>query len=142
MSCLTFFYNREVVQIELILFIVFMSLALILVGLGLYRPEHTELSMIGFFFMFLLSMVVIGDNLTYQTGENVTITNTHGVVNGSVVLTNSVETTTYIHTAYQDSSGFFTTHRLGYFLAVMAVIGFAGCFISMTPDRLFRRGSG
>lgn len=130
------------VKIEFILFIAFISLALILVTLGLYRLEHTELAMIGFFFMFLLSMVVLTDNLTYKTGENVTITNTHGIVNGSVVLTSSVETTSYIHSQYQDGSGFFTTHRLGYFLAVMAVIGFAGCFVSITPDRFFRRGAG
>lgn len=121
-------------KIELILFGTFMLISLVLVGLGLFRLEHTELSLVGFVFMFLLSFVVIGDNLTYQTGENVTITNTHGVVNGSVVLTSSVETTSYVHSTYSDSSGFFTTHRFGYLLAVLSVIGMIGSFISIKPE--------
>ena len=125
-------------NIELILFTTFIFLSCIFIGLGLYRLEHTELSLVGFFFLFLLSMVVIGDNLTYQTGETTNITNTHGVVNGSVVLTFSSEITTYDSATYSDSSGFFTTHNFGYLLAVMSIIGMIGSFVSIKPERFMK----
>lgn len=124
--------------IELILFSTFILISLVLIALGLYRLEHTELSLVGFIFLFLLSMVVIGDNLTYQTGETTNITNTHAVVNGSVVLTFSSEVTTYDSSIYQDTSGFFTTHNFGYLLAVLSIVGMIGSFISIKPEGFFK----
>lgn len=121
-------------EIELILFTTFILISLVLVALGLYRLEHTELSLVGFVFLFLLSFVIIGDNLTYQVGENTTITNTHGLVNGSVVLLSSTENTVNAFSTYSDNSGFFTTHRFGYLLAVMSVIGAIGSFVSIRPE--------
>ena len=126
------------IYIELVVFSTFLALAVIFVALGLYRTEHTELCMIGFIFIFLLSFVVITNNLTYKTGETVTITNTPGLYNGTVVLLNSTEVTTYDHTTYQDTSGFFTTHRFGYLLAVLSVIGLIGSFVSIRPEEFFR----
>jgi len=125
-------------EIELILFTTFILISLVLVALGLYRLEHTELSLVGFVFLFLLSMVVIGDNLTYQTGETTTITNTHGLVNDSVVLLNSTETTVSDFSIYTDTSGFFTTHNFGYLLAVLSVIGAIGSFVSIKPEGFMR----
>ena len=122
------------IEIELILFVTFILISMVFVGLGLYRLEHTELSLVGFVFLFLLSMVVIGDNLTYQTGETVTISNTYGNVSGTVQLINSTEVTTYDHSIYQDTAGFFTTHRFGYLLAVLSIIGMIGSFVSIKPE--------
>lgn len=79
-------------------------------------------------------MVVIGDNLTYQTGETVTITNTYGNISGTVQLLNSTEVTVFDQSIYQDTSGFFTTHNFGYLLAVLSVIGMIGSFISIKPE--------
>jgi len=84
-----------VLQIELILFTTFIIISCIFIALGLFRLEHTELSLVGFVFLFLLSMVIIGDNLTYQTGETVTISNTYDLYNDSVILLNSTEVTTF-----------------------------------------------
>ena len=111
---------------------------MVFVALGLYRLEHTELSLVGFVFLFLLSMVVIGDNLTYQTGETTNITNTHAVVNGTTVLTFSSEVTTYDYSIYQDTSGFFTTHNFGYLMAVLSIIGAIGSFVSIKPENFMR----
>lgn len=124
--------------IELILFSTFIIISLVLVALGLYRLEHTELSLVGFIFLFLLSMVVIGNNLTYQTGENITTTNNYGLVNGSYVIVNFTEVTTYQNSIYQDTSGFFTTHNFGYLLAVLSVIGAIGSFVSIKPEGFMR----
>ena len=125
-------------QIELILFTTFIIISCIFIALGLFRLEHTELSLVGFVFLFLLSMVIIGDNLTYQTGETVTISNTYDLYNDSVILLNSTEVTTFDQSIYQDTSGFFTTHRFGYLLAVMAAVGTIGSFVSIKPERFFK----
>ena len=106
--------------------------------MGLYRLEHTELSLVGFFFMFLLSMVVIGNNLTYQTGETTTISNSYGVLNDTVVLFNSTESKVFDESIYTDTSGIFTTHRFGYLLAVMSVIGMIGSFVSIKKEGFFK----
>lgn len=123
---------------ELILFSTFVFLSLILIGLGFYRLEHTELALVGFLFLFLLSMVVITDNLTYKTGETVTVSNTYANISGEIRLSSYNETLTYNHTPYADSSGFFTTHRFGYLLAVLSVIGMIGAFVSIRPERFFK----
>lgn len=79
-------------------------------------------------------MMLIGGNLTYKTGEttqtNYTYTNT--------TLDSSIETTTYVYSGYQDSSGFFTSHRLGYLLAVLSVIGMIGSFVSIRREGFFK----
>lgn len=53
---------------DLTLFVVLLSLSLILIAIGLFRPEHTELALVGFVFLFLLSLVLIVGDLQYKTG--------------------------------------------------------------------------
>jgi len=124
--------------IELILFTTFILISLVFVALGLYRLEHTELSLVGFVFLFLLSMVVIGNNLTYQTGETIMTTNNYGNISGTVQILNYTESTTYDYSIYQDPSGFFTTHRFGYLLAILSIIGMIGSFVSIRPEGFMR----
>jgi len=88
--------------------------------------------------MFLLSMVILGNNLTFQTGETVTTTNTYGLVNGSYQIVNFTEVKVYDHTTFQDDSGFFTTHNFGYLLAIMSVLGMIGSFMSIKPENFMR----
>ena len=83
-------------------------------------------------------MVIITNNVTYQTGETVAVSNIHSLVNGTVVLLNATEVTTYNHSNYQDTSGFFTTHNFGYLLAVMSVIGMIGSFASIKKENFFK----
>jgi len=133
-------------EIELILFTTFILISLVLVALGLYRLEHTELSLIGFAFMFLLSMVIIGDNLTYVVGyEEVYVYGDNysgyhfdhygGDPSPSLNDLNLFHMNrTNIYRDYSDDSGFFTTHNFGYLLAVMSVIGAIGSFVSIKPE--------
>ena len=51
------------------LWITLVSLSLIMVVLGLTRPEHSEQALIGFFFLFLLSFSIINNDLEYPTGN-------------------------------------------------------------------------
>lgn len=134
---------------ELILFTTFIGIAFILVALGLYRLEHTELSLVGFLLLFLLSMVIITGNLEYKTGETEVYvygdnyTSYHWDYDYSsppgLSETNLFhKNTTYIYSPYEDSSGFFTTHNFGYLLAVMSIIGMIGSFVSIKPERFLK----
>jgi hypothetical protein len=53
---------------ELIIFVVYLVITLFLIGAGLYKPEHTELNIIGFFFLFLLSFNLILGNQIFMKG--------------------------------------------------------------------------
>ena len=49
-----------------------MAISLILVILGIAKPEHSEFSIIGFLFIFLLSFHLINGTLEYKTGTEET----------------------------------------------------------------------
>lgn len=123
----------------LTLFLVFLVLSLILIALGLFRTEHTELSLIGFFFLFLLSLVILGGQIQYKTGviynygclccgeyldeEQRPIFGAHNcsdVTNSSLVITSMSDN-------YETWEGGGTlSHTVGYWMAIASVAGFAG----------------
>ncbi len=109
----------------LTLFVVFICIALVLIGLGLYKPEHSELSLIGFFFLFLLSTVLLGGDIQYKIGVNNTyscLCCENSRVGGDVdVCGNS---TNLFITSVTDNyatfeTGGFASHIAGYYMAVM-----------------------
>lgn len=105
----------------LTLFGMLLAVSLVLITLGLYKPEHTELSLIGFVFLFLLSIhIILGTGLTYQTGQ---------------IETYSYDNTTLANITITDSYSPITLggnldHLFGYYLAVLSVIGFLGVMTS------------
>jgi hypothetical protein len=124
---------------DLTLFIVFLVLSLLLVALGLYRSEHTELSLVGFLFLFLLSLIIMGGDIQYKTGENLTYSclccnNTEpytGVpylcdgTDANLVVTSTVDT-------YETwSAGGTLSHLVGYWLAIASFVGFIGVLLSL-----------
>lgn len=117
----------------LILFALFLSLSLILIILGLFKPEHTELSLVGFLFLFLLSFTVMNNNLEYQTGHTINYTYT----DDNYSLNPFSETLTYNYEYYNDTSSSFNTHILGYYLALISVVGFIGCILGLRKSKRF-----
>lgn len=106
----------------------FIGLSLALIVLGFFRPEHTELSLIGFFFLFLLSFTLMGNNLEINSGYNKTISYDN--------FTNiTTEHLVYNYEKYNDTTSKFNTHSSGYYLAVMAAVGFIGVFLSLRRTR-------
>jgi len=115
------------------LFVVFLSLSIILIVLGIVKSNDSYLGLIGFFFMFILSLVLINGNLEYKIGE--TISYTYGdnftfshwdydyseppqtKLDGAYLF-HTNKTDTYI--PYNDSN----THTFGYWLAILSAIGF------------------
>jgi len=113
----------------LLLWLVFVGISLILVVIGLMKSTESAQALIGFFFLFLLAFVVLGNNLEYHTGE---ITNTSYVyVANSSNLNYTTETTTNVYSTYNDTTGIFNTHRFGYFMAVASAVGLVGVLISL-----------
>lgn len=118
---------------DLTLFVVFLSLSLILIALGLIMTEHTELSLVGFVFLFLLSMIVIQNDIQYQTGVNISTSYSYKNISGELLLNSSNELRTDV---YNDSTlGGSLSHTIGYWLAVASIIGFAGVILGIRKDR-------
>ena len=122
----------------LTLFVVFVCLSLLLVSLGLFKTEHSELALIGFFFLFILSFSLINDNITMKSGEFEKEVFVYGdnysgyhwdydFPNPSVDdvnLFHSNKTTTYLYETLDLGGN--NNHVFGYWLAVGSMIGFAG----------------
>lgn len=119
-------------KVYLVLFLVFLGLSLLLIVIGLFRPEHTEFSLVGFAFLFILSFVFVTGDVQYQVGVNET--NTYGLVNGTYEVT-SVQSVD-VYETFQ--SGGLLSHFVGYWLAVMSLAGFVIVIVSAKPG-LFRR---
>ena len=109
---------------DLILFVIFLSLSIILIALGLFAREHTELSIVGFVFLFLLAMILINQTLVYKIG-----TDTNSTVTGNL----TTETTRDIYVPITADSS--TAHHFGYYLAVASIIGFVGGLIGLKRSR-------
>ena len=118
----------------LTLFGFFLFLSLVLIIMGFVFKDHTELTLIGYLFMFLLSFVVIGGNLEYKTGSTETYSYSSlccdgtRVSNSSLVCasnsTNLVVDQKNVIESYQkyDDNN---THYFGYYLALISGLGFA-----------------
>ena len=128
---------------ELILFIVFLSLSLLLVTLGLIKSEHSELALVGFGFLFIMSLIIINGDIQYKTGtkevyvygNNYTGYHWDYVVgNPSINDVNLFHSNqTNIYSSMQDISiaGGFFFHLVGYWLAISSVVGFIGVLASL-----------
>jgi hypothetical protein len=119
----------------LVLFGFLLALSFILVIIGLIKTEHTELSIIGFFFIFLLSFTLINNNLEYSTGENTTIS--YSYINNSLkiepwtpnyIINTSKETKIYNYTNYGN-------HNIGYYLALASALGMSIVLYSLKNTR-------
>lgn len=110
---------------DLFLFCVFLGLSLILVTLGLIKStEHAELSLIGFFFLFLLSLTIINQNIDYNIGSE---TNTTYFYTGDGNLSLTQETTILHYDTF--TLGSTNSHRFGYWLAIGSAVGFVAVLL-------------
>ena len=103
------------------LFLTSAFVALVLIVLGLFKSNHSEMAIIGFILLFLISIELLSGTLQYKTGYNSTITDTRTYNNKTF----EVSQNTYQN--YNDS----TSRRLGYYLAIGSLVGFVGVIISL-----------
>jgi len=110
---------------ELILFVIFVLISLALISLGLFITEHTELSLVGFLFLFLLSMILLTGTITTKTGS---VTNTtYMCINGSVSLSSEEKIDVYQPISWDGT----LSHSIGFWLAIASFIGFIGVIIGI-----------
>lgn len=110
---------------ELTLFVTFVAISLILVSLGLYFREHTELSLIGFFLLFLLAMIILTGTITRKVGEEVNSTCLYSGNN----LTGTIEQVRNVYEPITWDGSF--SHYTGYYLAVISIVGFIGVLVGL-----------
>lgn len=110
---------------DLTLFMFLFAISFCLVVLGLWKSEHSEFSLIGFFFIFLLAMPLINGTLEYKTGS---ITSTNYNYSNESVLTNELATNTYSYSTYQNRT-------IGFWLAIGSFFGFLIILISLAKTR-------
>ena len=123
---------------DLTLFGVFLALSLVLIGLGLFVREHTELSLIGFVLMFLLSTVVLNNDIQYKIGTNTTsnFTYTADYFNDNTNITLLTSSEEQVIDIYGTSTlGGTLSHTVGYWLSILSVIGFVGVFLSLKHSK-------
>lgn len=121
------------------LFALFVIIALVMIIIGLSRPSESAQAVIGFFFLFILSFVLINGNITYKVGSqtNSTILEYTSYINESITLSNSTSIINQAdqYQSYNDSS----THNLGYWLAIASAIGMFGVFYSIKKHKGFNQ---
>jgi len=120
---------------DLVLFSIFVVIAFTLITLGLSHPEHTEMALIGLVFLFLLSMVILNNSITFKVGTNTTSNFTYSyspIANGTL-LTSSFESVTDLYDTV--TLGDSLSHTLGYWLAVGSIIGFIGVLLGLRKGK-------
>ena len=81
----------------LTLFLLFLGLSFLLIVIGFWKTEHTELALMGFFFIFLLGFPLMNSTLQLQTGQ----TESYSYTNDSLI---SERITVYDYTEFGNES--------------------------------------
>ena len=100
-------------------------ISLLFVVIGLWKPEHSEMAIIGFFFLFLLSFPIMQGTLQYETGANTTSIYNYNTT-GVLISSSKVTTLNY---------DFFQEHNIGYWMAILSSVGMIIMFVSLRKTR-------
>lgn len=111
----------------LYLWLVLVALCIALVIIGLARPSESAQALVGFFLLFLLSLVVINGSLEYQSGVRSNLTYS---IDGSDAVVN--QESILLYEVYDDG----TTHNVGYWLAIASAVGFAGVLYGLRRSNM------
>lgn len=126
-------------------FITLLVISLIIIALGLFRQEHSELAIIGFLFLFLLSFS-FNNGIEYKTGVNETyeyecLCCSNGLPTSSPGICNENSTNLVVSKVIKvdnyekyNPSGFFG-HLISYYLAIGSFIGFVAVLIGLKFTR-------
>jgi hypothetical protein len=108
----------------LTLFIAICLIALVMIVIGLTKPLESAQALIGFVFLFLLSIIIIGGNLEYEKGVN---TNSSYAYDSYNRVNYTSQIVVYDYTKFNDT----TSKQIGYYLAIASIVGFVGVILSL-----------
>jgi hypothetical protein len=103
------------------LYLSLIAISIILIIIGLFLPNHSEQALIGFFFLFLLSLSILNGTLEYETGSTVTSTYSY---DGAGSINGTAQNIVYSYNTFQN-------HNIGYYLAIASAVGFIGVIFSI-----------
>ena len=106
---------------------VFILISLALITLGFLKEHYSEQALIGFIFLFLLSVELLSGSVQYVSGTNSTTYATLEIINDTTNMTSLHTQEVDTLTSFNDS----VSHRLGYYLAVGSFIGLISVIISL-----------
>jgi hypothetical protein len=107
-------------------FLVLISLVLIIIGLT--RPTESAQALVGFAFLFILSVILVQGNLEYQIGSLVNSSYSYDA-SGKVNFTTQQISDQYV--SFVDVGTSNTQHWIGYYLALASAAGFLGTLFSL-----------
>jgi len=107
-------------------------IALVLIIIGLTRPTESAQALIGFVFLFILSVLILTGNLEYEVGSVVNSSYTYDS-SGRVNYTSQLIANQYI--PFTDSGDSKFQHWTGYYLALGSAAGFIGTLFSLRKVR-------
>lgn len=87
--------------------------------------------------MFLLSLVILNDSLYYKNGEIVNSTFEYSEMGNLTLLSSSDEIYTNTYDVMNFDGGA-TSHLVGYWLAVMSIIGFIAVILGLRKSRGYK----
>lgn len=123
-SCRNSAIIRYHVKVILGLFAFLLGISIVLIIIGLFRPNETGFALIGFGLMFILSIIVLNGNLEIETGADINTTLIYSI-NGQV--NSSVQSVSYSHEYFDNS----TSKQVGFWLAILSAVGFIGMLFSI-----------
>ncbi len=112
----------------LTLFGFLIAVSLILIVIGLVKSTESAQALVGFFFLFLLSLIIISGDLEYETGADINTTINY---DGSGDIVTTSQNVDYQYAKFDDT----TSHRIGIYLGIASGIGFAGVLFSLAKPK-------
>lgn len=106
------------------LFVVLLILALAFIVVGIIKPDEASMAMVGFVFLFILSMVILNGQLEYETGA--TVSNSYSY-SANYSLNATTQTIVYTTAFYTGTNA----HTMGYYMAIISVVGFVGVLLGL-----------
>jgi len=93
-----------------------LGISIVLILIGFFRPNESGFALIGFTLLFVLSLIMMNGQLEIENGANVSTTFNY---DGSQI-TSSGQTISYEYSSWDND----TSHQIGFWLTIAAVIGF------------------
>lgn len=124
---------------DLWLYLILILISLVFIFLCFYAPEHSELGIVGFLFLFLLSLVMLGGDIQYKVGVNTTTTTTYEYENltetpdttAQYLLISTSEARADVDVYETFTAGGTLSHTVGFYMAIASIVGFIGVLVGL-----------